>query len=109
MLPGNAPVPLGSRPGAAPGGGLPRAAWIGGSPSRIAPAGPRHGADPPPGAPSDPAPDGESPRYAELEIPWYVWVGLACVALALPIGGFVAVRGQRRRIANRAAATVRET
>jgi murein DD-endopeptidase MepM/ murein hydrolase activator NlpD len=109
LVPGNVPVSPGSRPGAAPRGWLPRAAWIGSSPSRIAPAGPRHGADPPPGALSDPAPDGESPRYVELEIPWYVWVGLACVALALPIGGFVAVRGERRRVARRAAPTVRET
>jgi hypothetical protein len=36
------------------------------------------------------------------EIPWFVWAGLACVALAMPIGGLVAVRRQRRRAAARA-------
>jgi hypothetical protein len=106
---GRAPESLAARPDAAPGAALPPTAWVGGSPPRVAPTGGRHGTDLPPGAPLDPAQDVDSPRYVALEIPWYVWAGLASVGLALPIGGFVALRGQRRRAAHRAAATVRGT
>ena len=83
--------PLGA---ARPVAGLRRAP--GDSPRYVAPAIPsRYVA---PGIPS---------RYVAPGIPWYVWVGLACVALALPIGGLSALRGQRRRAARGAAATVR--
>jgi hypothetical protein len=75
----------------------------------MAPVGPRYGTNPSPGASSDPEQYGDAPSYVAPEIPWYVWMGVACVALALPIGGLIAVRGQRRRAARRAAATARGT
>lgn len=39
--------------------------------------------------------------------PWVVWVGLAGIASALPVGGLVAVRRRRRHPTGRAVATVR--
>jgi hypothetical protein len=101
------PGSLGARPAGTPGPALPHAAGIGGSPSRMAPAGPRYGTNPSPGASSDPEQYDDAPSYVAPEIPWYVWLGVVCVALALPIGGLIAVREQRRRAARRAAATAR--
>ncbi|MBA3747559.1 MAG: hypothetical protein H0W96_08730, partial [Solirubrobacterales bacterium] len=58
---------------------------------------------PPPGAPSEAGDPADPPgAYRTPEIPWYVWAGLACVGLAMPIGGLAAVRRQRRRAATRA-------
>jgi hypothetical protein len=43
-------------------------------------------------------------RGLEPGLPWSVWVGLACVGIGLPIGGFVRLR-QRRRAASGLAQT----
>ena len=50
-------------------------------------------------APAPPSPAGPPPG-----VPWLVWMGLACVGLALPIGGLVRHR-RRERVARRIART----
>ncbi len=86
--------PLPASPRVAPARPLPapRAA-----PARPLPASPR-------GAPARPLPP--SPRAAPLGLgpgpPWSVWVGLACVGIGLPVGGFVRLR-RRRNAASRVA------
>ena len=61
-------------------------------PMRPAPAALRHL----PGLPAHQA--APRPRPAVDHLPWPVWLGLALVALGLPLGGFVTTRRRRRRV-----------
>jgi hypothetical protein len=109
-------LPLGVAPrgvaprGVAPRGGLLRAAFGGGgSPSRGSRSGPLRGTSPYPPA-RVPYDDDARVDGAPLPpIPWFVWVGLGCVVLALPIGGGFVVWRQRRRIAAWVASVARSS
>lgn len=114
--PRRAPVPALPRAvplGRAPAPALPRAVRLGPAPAP-APALPRAerlGPAPAPASPRAAAPAADSPRAAAprpaLTLPWAVWVGLASIGLALPVGGIVTVRRRRRGTSARAVATSR--
>ena len=46
-----------------------------------------------------PAPASSPAPVAAPKLPWPVWLGLACVLLGLPLGGFVRLRRRRRATA----------
>ncbi|MEY2516569.1 MAG: hypothetical protein QOJ89_3927 [bacterium] len=94
-------VPRGLPLGPAPGRAVARAAFSGGSPARVTPGRAGRGVAAPPGARYDPgAPVGRAPLPL---VPWPVWAGLACVALALPAGGLFALRRRHRAVARHTA------
>jgi murein DD-endopeptidase MepM/ murein hydrolase activator NlpD len=88
------PLPLSRRP--APVRPLPLSPRA--SPVRLLPLSPRAVPRPLPASPR------AAPRGLEPALPWSVWVGLACVGIGLPAGGFVRLR-QRRRATSRVAQT----
>jgi hypothetical protein len=133
-VPALRPAPLGPAPvpalprsvplSRAPAPALPRAAPLGPAPApalpRAAPPTPAPAAPPreaPPGpapAPTRPraaVPPADAPRAAApgptLTLRWVVWVGLASIGLALPVGGIVRVRRRRRGTSAHAVATTR--
>jgi murein DD-endopeptidase MepM/ murein hydrolase activator NlpD len=96
--------PLPVSPRAAPARPLPVSPWA-------APASPR--ADPASRLPASPraAPASPLPAWPRADsrglqpgLPWSVWVGLACVGLGLPVGGFMRLR-RRRHASSRVAQT----
>jgi Peptidase family M23 len=121
-------VPLGSAP--APARALPRGVPLGSAPvpARALPRGVPVGPVPVPvralprGVPVGPVPASALPRDAAAlaagstapapagparTLPWVVWLGLASISLALPIGGIVTVRRRRRGPPAHAVATSR--
>jgi hypothetical protein len=89
-------VPLGHVPAPGLARAVPREVPLGHVPAPLARALP--GAFPPP-ADSSPAP---APG-----LPWVVWIGLASIGLALPVGGIVGVRRRRRATSGQAVAASR--
>lgn len=81
------PLPLGPAPAARPPLAL--------GPSPEVPRPLRHAPELPAAHPAAPRP---RPRPALDRLPWPVWLGLALVALGLPLGGFVTARRRLRRV-----------
>jgi hypothetical protein len=80
VAPRRAPVPV-----------LPRGVPLGRAPAPVLPRGVPLGRAPAPVLPRVVAPG------PSLTLPWVVWVGLASIGLAVPVGGIVGIRRRRRR------------
>lgn len=97
------PVPALPRPaplGRAPTPALPRPVPLGPAPTSALPRAVPLGPAPAPALPRPVVPPADAPRTAPpglpLTLPWVVWVGLASIGLALPVGGIVRLRRRRR-------------
>ncbi|MEA2663436.1 MAG: hypothetical protein QOI11_380 [Candidatus Eremiobacteraeota bacterium] len=100
-------VPLGHAPGPA----LPHTAPLDRAPAPASPRAVPLGHAPAPAWPRAAQPSADSPRAASPgpapTLPLVVWVGLAGIGLALPVGGIVGVRRHRRATSGRAVAATR--